>query len=176
MNKKKIEVGIRTLGVHLLTAAAGLLLLLNPDGATALATRLLGWLLVGFGAAKLILPATSNRRISGSEWVWNGLCILAGVLLLSRPLILADMVGRVLGVMLLMEGVQNLRDGLDGKDLLTIVAGVVLIVLPRTLTQTVLALVGIVLMIIGIANIILRLKQLKALEEGDDPNIIDALP
>ena len=175
MNTKKIENLLRTFGVHVLTVLAGLMLLLNPAGATALVTRMLGWLLVGAGSVKLILPVTNHRPVSGSEWVWNGICILAGLVLLSRPLILADLIGRVLGVMILVEGVRNLRDGVDGKDILSILAGVILLMMPRTLTNTVLVILGVVLMIIGIVNIIGRIKTIKRLEAYDDPNIIDAL-
>ena len=175
MNTKKIESLLRTFGIHMLTVLGGLLLILNPAEATAMVTRMLGWLLVGVGSVKLILPVTNHRPVSGSEWVWNGLCILAGLVLLARPLILADLMGRVLGVMILVGGVQNLRDGVDGKDILSILAGVILLMMPRTLTNTVLVLVGVVLMIIGIVNIIGRVKTIKRLEERDDPNIIDAL-
>ena len=175
MNTKKIESLLRTFGIHMLTVLGGLLLLLNPAGATALVTRVLGWLLVGAGSARLLLPVIGGRQVSGSEWVWNGICILAGLVLLSRPLILADLMGRVLGVMILVGGVQNLRDGVDGKDLLSILAGVILLMMPRTLTNTVLVILGVVLMIIGIANIIARARTIKRLEGHDDPNIIDAL-
>lgn len=175
MNTKKIENLLRTFGIHVLTVLGGLMLLLNPAGATALVTRMLGWLLVGAGAVKLILPVTNHRPVSGSEWVWNGLYILAGLVLLSRPLILADLMGRVLGVMILAEGCRHLRDGVDGKDILTILAGVILLMMPRTLTNTVLVILGVVLMVIGIVNIIGRARTIKRLEGRDDPNIIDAL-
>ena len=175
MGTQKLETYIRTFGVHVLTVLAGLLLLLNPTGATAMVTRVLGWVLVGTGSAKLVLPVANHRPVSASEWVWNGICILAGLVLLARPLILADLMGRVLGVMILVGGVQNLRDGVDGKDILSILAGVILLMMPRTLTTTVLVLVGVVLMIIGIVNIISRARNIKRLETHDDPNIIDAL-
>ena len=175
MKMQKLEEIIRGFGVHVLTVLAGLLLMGNPDGATAMMTKLLGWILVASGALRLVIPVTRQRPVSNGEWIWNGLCILAGVLLLARPLLLADMIGSVLGVMILVGGVQNLRDGVDGKDILSILAGVILLMMPRTLTNTVLVLVGVVLMIIGIVNIISRARNIKRLEAHDDPNIIDAL-
>ena len=175
MGTQKLETYIRTFGVHVLTVLAGLLLVLNPAGATALVTRVLGWVLVGAGSARLILPVANHRPVAGSEWVWNGLCILAGLVLLSRPLILADLMGRVLGVMILAGALQNLRDGVDGKDILSILAGVILLMMPRTLTNTVLVILGVVLMIIGIVNIISRAKAIKRLEGRENPKIIDAL-
>ena len=175
MNIKQIEGYLRGMGSDLLMAAAGLVLMLNPAGAMAWIIKLLGWILVGFGAATLLVPVLNHRQVSTESWVWNGLCIAAGVLLLTRPLFLVDLMGKVLGVMLLVSGVRNLKDGLDARDLVSIVGGVVLLVMPRTLTNTVLILVGVVLLIISGLRIAGWVLQRKCLEEGKDPNIIDAL-
>ena len=175
MNIKKIEGYLRGLAGDLLMGAAGLVLVLNPAGAMAWLMQLLGWILVIWGAFKLIHPVLNHWPVSTSSWVWNGLCIAAGVLLLTRPLFLVDLMGKVLGVMLLVSGVRNLKDGLDARDLVSIVGGVVLLVMPRTLTNTVLILVGVVLLIISGLRIAGWVLQRKCLEEGKDPNIIDAL-
>ena len=175
MNTKKIETYVRKLGVHVLMAVAGLVLLVNPDGATAFLTKLMGWVLVGYGAGKLMIPVTNHRPVSSGDWIWNGMAIVAGVILLARPLILADLIGRVLGVMILVEGLRSFRDGVDGKDILAVIGGVILVMLPRTLTNTVLALVGAALLVMGILNIIRRIKHIQRLEQGETPKIIDAL-
>ena len=176
MKMQKLEEIVRSLGVHVLTVLAGLLLMGNPDGATAMMTKLLGWILVASGALKLVIPVTRQRTVSNSEWVWNGLCILAGVLLLARPLLLADMIGSILGVMILVEGIRGLRRGADGKSILTVLAGAILLFLPRTLTRTVLVAAGAALVIIGVINILRQISNARRLDRGDDPNIIDALP
>ena len=175
MDKKKIEHLLRTCGIDALMVLAGVILLVNPDGATALVTKLLGWLLVIGGAVKLVVPAVKKQPILPGTWVLGGIGILLGVILLSRPLILANLIGRILGVILLIEGLHSLKDG--GSRVLaavTLVAGAVLVIMPRTLTNTVLAICGIVLMIIGAVNILSKLGGIKRLNDAKDPNIIDA--
>lgn len=175
MDTKKIEKFLKTFGLPILMVISGLILLVNPDGATALVTKLVGWVLVICGAAKLVVPAVDKRPILPGDWMINGIMILIGVILLAKPLILANLIGRLLGVVLLAEGIRNLRiSGFGLVTALTIVAGAVLIIMPRTLTNTVLAICGIVLMVIGVVNILGKLNDMKRLEEGSDPNIIDA--
>ena len=172
---KQRENLLSAIGVHILTVLAGLILLVNPDGATALVTRILGWVLVICGAARLVIPTLAKRSIHPGAWIGNGLCIAGGVLLLSKPLVLADFIGLILGVCILLEGLRSFFSG--GSRVLaaiTIVVGVVLILLPRTLIQAILGLCGIVLMIIGVVNILGALRTRKRLDEARDPNIIDA--
>lgn len=174
MNKREMTGFFRDNLLHILLVVFGLVLVLDPDGAAALVTKLLGWVLVAVGAVQLVVPALEKRTISAGLWVGGGVLILGGVILLSRPLILANLIGRVLGVLLLVEGLQNIRR--SGKVLaaVTIVAGVVLILMPRTLTQTLFAICGIVLMVIGAVHIVSWLRGTRFLEQGGDPNIIDA--
>ena len=175
MNIKKIEGYLRDLGSDLLMAAAGLVLMLNPAGAMAWIIKLLGWILVGFGAAKLIVPVMNHRTVSTGSWVWNGLSIAAGVILLTWPLLLVDLMGQVLGVMLLVAGLRNVRKGMENRDIIMVIGGVVLLVMPRALTNTVMMAIGAVLLALGGIRIAGYIRQRKYLEQGKDPNIIDAL-
>ena len=68
MNIKKIEGLLRGMAGDLLMAAAGLVLMLNPAGAMAWLIQLLGWILVGFGAAKLLVPVLNHRPVSTGSW------------------------------------------------------------------------------------------------------------
>ena len=175
MNTKKIEKFLKIFGLYILTVLAGLILLVNPDGATALVTKLVGWFMVIIGAWPLIKPALKKNHIYAGTWIHGGLLIVVGVLLLAKPLILADSLGRLFGILLLIEGIDSLRRTGPGLGpVLTIVAGVVLVIIPRTLTQALLAVCGIVMIVIGVINILGRLNEMKRLEEGSDPNIIDA--
>ena len=175
MNIKKIEGLLRGMAGDLLMAAAGLVLMLNPAGAMAWLIQLLGWILVGFGAAKLLVPVLNYRPVSTGSWVWNGLMIAAGVILLARPLLLVDLMGQVLGVMILVAGLRGLRNGREKRDILTVIGGVILLVMPRALTNPVLIAIGAVLLVVGGVRIAGDILQRKYLEEGEDPNIIDAL-
>ena len=176
MDTRKIEKYVNTFGLPVLTVVAGILLLVNPDGAAALITKLAGWTLVICGAAKLIKPAISKQPIRGTDWVANGIVIVIGVFLLSRPMVLADGLGRFFGILLLLEGFDSFRKtGVSLLTILTFVAGAVLIVMPRTLTQTLIGAGGIVMIVIGVVNTLGRLNKGRLKEPGD-PNIIDADP
>lgn len=175
MNKKTLTYFLQTCGIDALMVLAGLILTVNPDGATALVTKLLGWVLVLGGAGRLVIPTLQKRPILPGVWIGWGLAIALGVVLLSRPMILATLAGRMLGIMLVVEGLHSLRGG--GNRVLaavTLVAGAVLFLLPRTLTNTVLILCGLALMVIGVVNILSKLCVLRRLEQARDPNIIDA--
>ena len=174
MDTKKIEKYLNTFGMPVLTVLAGLILLVNPDGATALVTKLVGWVMVILGAGMLVRPALKNIHIAPGTWIWGGGLIVVGVLLLAKPMILADSLGRLFGILLLIEGISRFRvSGSRLVPVLTIAAGAALVLIPRTLTHTLLAVCGIVLVVIGVVNILGRLKETKRLEQGD-PNIIDA--
>lgn len=175
IEKRKLEQILRDFGLHALLILAGLILLLNPDGAMALVTKLLGWALVIGCAARLISLAAGNQLRWGTDAFVTGAVLCVGVILLAKPLILANLIGRVIGALLLIEGIRNLRIGGFGiLTALTLVGGVLLILMPRTLTQTLFAVVGIGLMLIGMLNIWGKLSDYRRLTEPGDPNIIDA--
>ena len=176
MNMKKIEGCLRCIDGDLLLTAVGLVLALNPSGAMAWLIKLLGWIFVASGAAKLIVPAVNHRAIATKTWIWNGLSIAAGVVLLTWPLLLVDLMGQVLGVMLIAAGLRDVGSHrMSKRDILTVIGGVILLAMPRALTNTVLIGIGVVLMVIGGIRIADCVFHKKYLEEGEDPNIIDAL-
>ena len=175
MDTRKIEKFMNSFGLHILLVIAGLVLLVNPDGAAALVTKLIGWILVIGCALHLIGLATGNRLHWGIGAFVTGAILCFGVVLLVRPMLLADGIGRIFGLLLLMEGFDSFRKTrLSFLTILTIVAGAALTVMPRTLTHTVLAVCGIVMIIIGIVNILGKANEMKRLKEPSDPNIIDA--
>ena len=174
MNTKKLETYVNLLGTPVLTAAAGLVLLVNPAGATALLTRAIGWLLAIGAAIRLIGLASSNQLRWGRSAFFTGAILGLGVILLAKPMILGTFIGRFIGLLLVIEGVRNLKDGVDLRDILSIAAGAVLWIMPQTLTNAVLSIVGIVLLVLGVINILGRLRKAKYLNQGSTPGIIDA--
>ena len=162
-------------GKYLFILLCGLILTFNPEGATAWVTRLLGWALVIICAGKLITLAAGDRLHWGREAFYSGACLCVGVILLARPMIIANLIGRTMGIILLVWGINAIREGHSKLTaILTILAGLVLVCIPATLTNTLLTLCGIVLTLIAVANILSSVKEHNRLEKGD-PNIIDAL-
>ena len=177
---KKYDISrlMHTFGAPVLLTVLGGIMVLNPDSAAVVIARLLGWILVVVCGIRLIPMVTGSDGI-GNPFL-NVTCLALGIWLLCNPLALASVLGRFLGVLLLIRGGRNLyagrnRIGLPVTDLICAVVGALLILMPLSASRLAFTLVGLVLVILGVTEIIIRAKTRKYLTEGDDPNIIDAL-
>ena len=177
MKKEKVMDFVNLLGVPVLMVVLGVILLLKPDAATVLVTKVIGWILVVFGAGKAISMATRHTGTVGG-WVWAAVGVFLGVGILSRPLVLAESLGRLIGILLVIHALSNRRSSVTkgGKtvSIVTLIVGVVLFLTPMTLTRTILRLCGLVIAIIGIVNIVEKFRETRLLESGEKPKIIDA--
>lgn len=155
----------------------GGLLLFFPDSAVALVTKIVAWVLVGIGVFKVMRNMKDSATYWG-DWVYAVLCFLLGGYLLVNPLAISDTIGRLLGILLMIHGGNGLLRSRYGSGkaigILTAVAGAVLILIPRTLINTLLSVAGLVLLIVGIINLVDKVRHNRYLEDGGDPNIIDA--
>ena len=179
MKKHDILSLIYQLASPVLLILLGVILLFNPDSASAMIARFLGWILtlagIGIGISAII-----DRSSAVSKGIMAVGCVCIGGWLLANPLMLAAGIGRLLGILLALRGIRDVfqsRNRGHGQILaiVTAVAGVVLTVLPLTTSRLVFSVCGVVILLIGIAMLIDRLKDRRYLTEGDDPNIIDAL-
>ena len=173
MDKRKIKELWRMYGGGAFLILCGAVMLLFPDHAVALVTKLMAWVLLATGiynVVKLIL----TRRISHSP-IWTVLYLIVGGYMVSHPMIVADMLGRILGLFLISQGAGDMTHSTHPKaktlGVLTLITGIVLVILPRTLTDTLLGFAGIVLIVVGVINVLG--KSGRKLPKGD-PNIIDA--
>lgn len=157
----------------------GLILTFSPDSATTLLIQIIGWVLiaaaVGLGLSAVGIPGGLVSKVIGA--VIFG---VAGIWMVTRPLSLAAWFGRLIGILLLIQGIQDIiytrsRMGSIFLPLLTAVVGTVLVVLPMTTSRLVFTGIGIVVLIIGVVMLVDRLRHRECLDEPDDPNIIDAL-
>lgn len=164
-------------GMHLVMILCGAVLLLFPNSAVALVTKLLAWILVIAGVYNVIKNLTGKTG-DVKSWVFAVLYLAVGGYMLSHPLVISELVGRVLGLILVVQGLGDLRRSQYGaaKALggLTLAGGIVLMLIPRTLVNTLLALVGLVLIVVGVINCLGKLRLGGRLEEHNDPSIIDA--
>lgn len=176
MKKNDILSWTRLLLAPVLVILLGLLLLVNPDSASALISRLLGWLLailaVGFGIAALV----SDRGRTGKVIAAIALAVGGGVLT-RNPLLLASFAGRVVGILLMIDGVQDIlnarRRGVRFLlPMIVTVMGAVLVLMPMTASRLVFSLCGLVVMIIGIMMLLDRLRKPRL--SGGKSDIIDA--
>ena len=158
--------------------ALGLLLVVNPDSASILIAKVVGWILtiigIGFGISAIIDRDGAIRK--GATAVAFA-CI--GGTLTANPLVLAAWIGRIIGVIMAVRGIRDLLlHSSYGYSrilaLITAAVGAVLVVLPMTTSRLVFSLCGVVVLLIGIGMLVDRLKHTKYLDKGDG-NIIDAL-
>ncbi len=167
---------LRLLAAPALTVLMGLVLLLSPDTATALVSRLLGWVFL-----LLAVADGFSARAGDKKKILRAVIVgIIGVWVLLNPLSLAKSLGRVLGLTFFIWGSGSIRK--NYRDRLTpgIVAagavallGIALFLVPMTATRLVLNIAGIVIIGIGVADGYDRLYGKKMLNDGDDPNIID---
>lgn len=177
MKKERIMELLKLIAIPALVAILGLVLLVNPDSATVMLARAIGWVLVIFGAAKAISMATRHTGTTGG-WITAAVCVILGVMILNNPLLLAESIGRFIGILLVIRGGSDLKHSVHQKArvlaVITLVVGLVLIFMPLTLTRTILRLCGLVVAVLGVVNIVEKLQEMKLLGSGERPDIIDA--
>jgi len=177
MDLNKFKLFLKRYGGEVFLIFCGAVLLLFPNTAVALVTRIIAWVLVAIGVFRVMKNLKDSAAYWG-DWVYAVLCFLVGGYLLVNPLVISETIGRLLGLLLIFQGMSNLRTNRYGSGkvlgILTLVAGVVLVVIPRTLVNTLLGVAGLVLLIVGIINLVDKLRHNRYLNEGSDPNIIDA--
>ena len=177
MKKYDIPRLINTFGTPVLLTVLGGIMVLNPDSAAVLIARLVGWVLVAVSGVRLIPMVTRGER--DRNQFLNVICLVLGIWLLSNPLMLASALGRFLGLFLLVTNGRTIftsnRSSVSPVTWICAGVGALLLLVPLSASRLAVTFVGLVLVVIGVAEIIDRAKGRKFLDEGDDPNIIDAL-
>lgn len=178
MKKQDILPLVKMLLAPVLVIVLGLILIVNPDSASALISKILGWVIILVGIA-FGLSAIFNE----SGRIGKAICAVAlavvGGWLVQNPLALAAWIGRIIGVLLVIDGVEDIielrRQGASFLlPLIITIVGAVLILMPMTTSRVVFSLCGVVVLLIGIGMLIERLKGKKRLN-GPKDDIIDAL-
>ncbi len=173
---------LRFQGGSVLMIVCGGILTVCPDSASVLISALLGWLLIVLGVAMLIAGV-----IGGIEAVTmvQGICLLvAGAFLHRHPLLIASVLGVVLGLLALRQGWRGAKRAQRIKRcsgfwvvdavvaVLELLVGVRLIFAPLSVSRLVLTIAGIALVLCGAADLAASWRGGRFLGESD--NIIDA--
>lgn len=179
MKKQDILSMLQLLLVPVLLILLGLILVVNPDTASALVSKLLGYVLI---AAAIGTGVTAVFSQSGkvSKGIVSVVLAIVGGWLVANPLWLTAWIGRFLGVLIVINVLPDLYYAVKQKrsflfHALAALVGIVLILLPMTASRLVFSLCGIVVLVIGGIMFVDRIRGRRWLKEGDDPNIIDAL-
>lgn len=177
MKQADILFWLRQLAMPVIIMLLGAILLVYPDSAAIVIATLLSYILllggICYGAYGILGP--NSRRTT--RLITAAFCLMLGSALLANPLLLARNLGRVLGLILAIEGAENLFKHSVSKTMaiLTLAGAVVLLLAPMTASRLVFSLCGLILLVIGIAQLLERLRRRRIGRGNDDPNIIDAL-
>lgn len=176
MKKQELFAYIRLFLAPVLVILLGLILVINPDSATAFVSKALGTLLiliaVAFGVGAIF--EAQGRTVKSIVAV---VLAVVGGWLMRNPLALAAWLGRFIGVLLVIDSLQDIAElRRFGKryllPLVLAIVGVVLVVMPLTTSRLVFSAIGVVVLLIGGIMLLDRLKGRPKLKSPDD--IIDA--
>ena len=170
--KQKVIDTVNRLGMPVTMIVIGAVLTFSPDTASAMISKILGWVLTAAGVCYGIGALFSQRKAGKIFWavVFFGI----GGVLVAKPLLLAKNIGRFLGVFLAIEGGDTLRCGSKLLGFVVLLAALGLIFAPMSASRLVLSLCGLVVLAVGIATLVDRIKGKRRLKSGKD-DIIDAL-
>ena len=179
MKKQDIFSLIQLLLVPVLLILLGLILVVNPDTASALISKLIGYVLT------LTAIGTGLAAILGrTKKVMKGICAvvlaMVGGWLMAHPLWLTAWISRFLGMLIMINSGMDLIYAIKCKRNVVFHAaataiGAVLILMPMSASRLVFTLCGVAVLVIGVMMLLDRIRGRRWLTEGDDPNIIDAL-
>ena len=153
----------------------GIILIVNPDSASALVAKVLAWALILVGTGLGLRNLLDGTGRSVGQIVAAAICLVLGLWLLANPLVLAKSIGRVLGLVVFLQAI-DLRDRgrhMTPGSLVTAILGLILVLVPMTTSRILFIVLGIVLLVIGVTELVGRLRGRKLLDGGKDPNIID---
>ena len=178
MKKDNILSLLQLIATPVLLMVLGLILLIHPDSASALAAQILGWVLLAAGVVFAVSAIAGHYGTVGKVLSAVG-CFAVGMWLLRNPLLLAAGLGRLAGILLVIRGIRDILDAARRRcgllsAIVTTVLGAVLIALPMTTSRVVIGLCGLLVLIVGVAILVDRLRT-RRLKEPPASNIIDAL-
>lgn len=178
MDKQRISYYLNRFAPSVLVILCGLILVISPDNATVLVSKILGWGLLAAGAVWGVVQLGARARLS--QFLGAAVCILLGLWLTNNPLALAKSLGRLVGAFVVIHGIQELAGSAlkQGKvvAVIMVILGVLLVLVPMTASRLAFFLLGGVLVLLGIGMLVEAIRDKdNRLDSGDDPNIIDAL-
>lgn len=173
---------LRFQGGSVLMILFGVILTVYPDSASVLVSAVLGWLLIAGGVALVIAGLIGGVHLM--TLIQGGGLLVAGAWLHRNPLMIASVLGIVLGLVALSQGWRKakrvshsrLYGGFRIWDAivaaLELLAGVMLILTPLSLSRLVMTIAGIFMVICGAADLVGSWKSRSYLDGSGD--IIDA--
>ena len=176
MKNQKLSAFLSRYATPAVLIVLGLVLILCPDTASALISKVAGWGLLMAGIIVAVAMVV-DKNWSVTKILTILVLVGLGRWLMAHPLAWAAWGGQIIGLLLLLRGIRDFTQSVytQGKILsaVTAVLGLVLLLLPMTASRLVFSLCGAVILAVGGGMLAERIWENK--NQDDDPNIIDAL-
>lgn len=177
MKKQEILSLLKLFLAPALVIALGVILIIHPDTASALISKIIGWIIILIAVGTGV-SAIFNAKGRIAKGITAVVMAVVGGWLVNNPLALAAWIGRIIGILLVIDGIEDIfqlrRRGMSFlMPLIITVVGAILVLMPMTTSRLVFTLCGIVVLIAGVGMLVERLKHKRLNGPSDD--IIDAL-
>lgn len=161
-----------------LTCILGLVLIFRPSSLTTSIAWAVGFLIALVGAWKLFSFLHDSRKDFLGLLIAVVLLVL-GFSILNKPVNLEKQVGRVIGIVLLLQGIRGYVNPYATHEKLTAIlscaAGAFLILVPLALSRLAVVICGILVLLIGVGMVMDLLLGNRGSQDSGGPDIIDAL-
>lgn len=163
MNKIDWKALLKTQTGSILMIVLGLVLAIHPDSASMVVSAVLGWVIIAVGVVILVGGFLSGPDIGSI--LQGAFFLVIGSWLHRHPLMIASVLGVLLGILALRHGVQGVKGArrirysggmwIPGMVLavLELIVGVRLILSPLSVSRLVLTVAGIVMVLCGAAEL-----------------------
>ena len=159
----------------------GVLLIVVPDFSMKLLGILVGCMMIGFGAVKLMgyFSRDLYRLAFQFDLALGLLCLLLGLILLCNPVGFTTFVHFLIGIVVLTDSMFKLQTAFDAKrfgisnwwvigltSLLTGTCGVLLVLNPFGGAKLIMRLIGITALLEGVLNLLVAVYAVKIQKQG----------
>lgn len=178
----------RSIRFHLLLAALGYIavgavMLFIPDQFLAVVCYVIGALLIAYGVIGMLM-CWKNRTIRMAKIFIGILTIAVGIFVIAQPKAFTAVLPIIFGLILLLDGILNLRHGIGLKKfgdpgflsviivgVITVVLGAIVLIHPYGTAKFTLRIIGVALIYSGISDflVLYRMNHARLIYERDNP-------
>ena len=165
--------------------AVGAALILYPDMFLQIICYVMGALFVAYGVLG-VLRCVRERMMRIGVLLMSVLAAAAGIFIITQPKTISSILPVIIGLVLLLNGIMNIRHGLglrrfdDGAwkivlilGIITVVFGAVILWNPYSTATLTFRLIGAALLYNGISDLIILLRMNRASKIYDGQKVID---
>lgn len=172
--------------ISLLLCGLGILMLVYPKASVTVLTRVIGVLLICYGVIKLTGYFSKDlfRLAFQFDLAFGLLLIAAGILMLVRPQRMVTLLGFLIGILVLTDGLFKIQTALDARRfglrawwliltfaILSAVAGLLLMCDPLFGADLLMLFAGICLIAEGVLNLCVVISAVKITKQKDKDSI-----